>query len=468
MYMAFVPTIGLEIHAELKTRTKMFCSSPNDPDEMHPNTNVCPVCMGHPGTLPVVNREAVHQVLRMGAAVDGVLADFTEFDRKNYFYPDLPKGYQISQYQYPLVTKGSMNGVSITRIHLEEDTARSQHEGSDTSVVDFNRAGVPLMELVTEPCIHDASTASAFAQELQLLLRYLGAGEANMEKGQMRVEANISVSDTEVLGTKVEVKNLNSFKSVGKAIAFEVARQEKLIRDGGKVIQETRGWDEVKMETYPQRIKESSNDYRYFPDPDIPKLRLSRIDEFSRESVSKSLPELPWARRARYLSLGITVMDAETLVRNTEFSDFYDSEVYARLSGVNDRRLGINYLLSDVRGHDIKELVNLSNGVYAEIISMLSAGTIASRGAKMLIGDILNAPSDPKERAKELGVLQQKDPVAITRIAAVVIEKNPDVVRDFQSGKEEAMKYLLGQGMKESKGSIQPSELEKVIRSSLK
>jgi aspartyl-tRNA(Asn)/glutamyl-tRNA(Gln) amidotransferase subunit B len=235
----YIPTIGLEVHAELKTKTKMFCSSKNDPDEKRPNVNICPVCMAHPGTLPVINKAAVQHIVRIGTALGGTIADYTEFDRKNYFYPDIPKGYQISQYKYPLVTGGRLNGVAITRVHLEEDTARSSHH--DTySLVDFNRAGVPLMELVTEPVVHSAEEAVAFAKELQLLLRGLGAGEANLEKGEMRVEANISVSsDPNVFGTKVEVKNLNSFKSVEQAIRYEIDRHIELIEAGEKVIQET-------------------------------------------------------------------------------------------------------------------------------------------------------------------------------------------------------------------------------------
>src|SRR6185312_12033446 len=229
----YLPTIGLEIHAELKTKTKMFCSSKNDSEEKRPNVNICPVCLGYPGTLPVINKEAVKQVLRFGVAVGGTLADYTEFDRKNYFYPDIPKGYQLSQYKRPLVKGGEILGVQITRVHLEEDTARSTHDKGNESLIDFNRAGVPLMELVTEPVIHDAKTASAFAKELQLLLTYLGASDANMEKGEMRVEANISVSkDKSTFGTKVEVKNLNSFKAVEKAIAFEIARHIDALEKG--------------------------------------------------------------------------------------------------------------------------------------------------------------------------------------------------------------------------------------------
>jgi len=299
--MTYRPTIGLEIHAELNTRTKMFCDSVNNPDENRPNVNICPVCMAHPGTLPVINRDAVRHILRIGSAIGGKLADFSEFDRKSYFYPDIPKGYQISQYEYPLVKGGELAGVAITRVHLEEDTARSTHSNGK-SLVDFNRAGIPLMELVTEPVLHDAEMAGRFARELQLLLRTLGASEANLEKGEMRIEANISVSNKEGrYGTKVEVKNINSFRSVERAIAFEIKRQIDLLEGGGKVVQETRGWDEAKQVTFHQRFKEGSADYRYFPEPDLPKLSISEIPEFSSESMEKTLPELPWDRRNRYV-----------------------------------------------------------------------------------------------------------------------------------------------------------------------
>ena len=250
----YTPTIGIEVHAELKTQTKMFCNSKNEPHATEPNAHICPVCMGHPGTLPVVNETAVKYVLTVGKALGSTLATYTEFDRKNYFYPDIPKGYQISQYEYPLVTGGSLHGVQITRVHLEEDTARSLHE-ENGSIVDYNRAGVPLMELVTEPVIHDAKTAGNFARELQLLLKTLGVSDANMEKGEMRIEANISVSPNDTFGTKVEVKNLNSFRSVESAIEYEIKRQVTLIEEGGSVVQETRGWDESKGKTFSQRVK---------------------------------------------------------------------------------------------------------------------------------------------------------------------------------------------------------------------
>ena len=340
-------TIGLEIHAELKTRTKMFCGCKNDPDEKSPNFNVCPVCMAHPGALPVINKQAVRSVLRVGAALSGKVSDYTRFDRKNYFYPDIPKGYQISQYEHPLVQGGSLKGVSITRIHLEEDTARSQHSG-DKSLVDFNRAGVPLMELVTEPQIRSAAEAGAFARELQLLLRYVGAGEANMEKGEMRVEANISMGENGKIGTKVEIKNLNSFRSVERAILYEIERQSGLLEHGEKVEQETRGWDDTTQKTFSQRKKEFSHDYRYFPDPDLPYLRIGEISEFSEENLKKELPELPWQRRERYMELGLKKDDADMFVRDSVYGDFFD-EICKGLSseGIS---LAANYIANDLAG----------------------------------------------------------------------------------------------------------------------
>ena len=345
------PTIGLEVHVELNTRTKMFCSCRNEPEGSEPNVNVCPVCMAHPGALPVANQEAVYQVLRVGTALGSTLADFSEFDRKSYFYPDIPKGYQISQYEHPFVSGGSLAGVAITRVHLEEDTARSSHTTSEgVSLVDFNRAGVPLMELVTEPVIHDAETAGTFARELQLLLRTIGASHANLEKGEMRVEANISVSKDENFGTKVEVKNLNSFRSVERAIAFEIERQSRLLDEGEVIVQETRGWDEGGQRTFPQRLKEGSADYRYFPEPDLPKLLLSEIPEFSRENLKLSLPELPWERRARYANLGIRDGDAAYLAGTRERGEFFDAVIQEVRDDLELLPSCANYLISDVAG----------------------------------------------------------------------------------------------------------------------
>ncbi len=475
--MAYTPTIGLEVHAELATRTKMFCNSLNDPDEARPNVNVCPICMGFPGTLPIPNREAVHHVLKVGTAVNGTLADYTEFDRKNYFYPDLPKGYQISQYQFPLVSGGELAGVALTRIHLEEDAARSQHtstllsagDNKNFSLIDFNRAGLPLMELVTEPVMHDAKTASFFAEELQRLLRYLGAGDANMEKGQMRVEANISVSKDEKLGTKVEVKNINSFKAVEKAIAYEIERQTALIENGEKVVQETRGWDENTGTTYSQRLKEESQDYRYFPDPDITKFRLSRIAEFSKESIKKTLPELPWEKRNRYSSLGLKTEDGNTLVIEQDYSNFFDAEISPYFSDASDLQTGANYLLTDIRGRHPSqmELSRLQKGVFASVLKLVKARELSSRGAKDLIGVLLTEGGGAEAKAKEKGLIQMKDLGAIAALADEIIAENANVVLEVKGGKQEGIKFLLGQGMKKSKGSANPSELEKALKAKI-
>lgn len=284
--MEYKTTIGLEIHAELKTNTKMFCDCKNDPKETRPNINICPICMGHPGTLPVINQKAVELVIKTGLALNCKANEDTFFERKNYFYPDLTKGYQISQYQTPLTKDGYLDiktdgkqqttkKIRINRVHLEEDTGKLVHpKGADYSLVDFNRVGVPLMELVTEPDISSAKEAGNFARELQLILRYLDASSADMEKGQMRIEVNISISKTEKLGTKVEIKNLNSVKSVEKSIEFEIKRQTGLLEKGERIVQETRGWHDIKQETFSQREKEESHDYRYFPEPDLPPLKL--------------------------------------------------------------------------------------------------------------------------------------------------------------------------------------------------
>ncbi len=461
----YKPTIGLEIHAELKTRTKMFCACLNDPDEKTPNKNICPVCMAHPGTLPVINKEAVHKVLLVGSALGSRLADYTEFDRKNYFYPDIPKGYQISQYKYPLVSGGSLQGTALTRIHLEEDTARSQHEG-DKSLVDYNRAGVPLMELVTEPVIHDAETAGSFARELQLLLRYLGAGEANMEKGEMRVEANISVSPDDIFGTKVEVKNLNSFRSVERAIAFEIDRQTKLLEKGEKVAQETRGWDENKQQTFSQRKKESSHDYRYFPDPDLPKLKISEIPEFSQDALKKELPELPWEKRERYLKQDVSPEYAAMFVQQDAYANLFDkvSELVPSAT-----KLAANYIGSDLAGlvskYGEEGLKNITVSGFVAVITAASNGTVSSRGAKDAIAEVFTKGGKLEEVVQNY--TQQSDVSALKAIAEKVVADNPTVAADFKSGKEAALQFLVGQGMKESKGSANPASLREALKQAI-
>jgi len=477
------PTIGLEVHAELKTRTKMFCDSANDPDETRPNVNVCPVCLAHPGTLPVINKEAVRHVLRLGTAVGGTLADFTEFDRKSYFYPDIPKGYQISQYEHPLVSGGELAGVAITRVHLEEDTARSTHS-HNKSLVDFNRAGIPLMELVTEPVIRDAETAGRFARELQLLLRTLGTSEANLEKGEMRIEANISVSEEDgqprrpigvgepteasALGTKVEVKNLNSFRSVERAIAHEIERQTKLIESGGKVVQETRGWDEAKQATFHQRFKEGSADYRYFPEPDLPKLFISEIPEFSAEALRASLPELPWERRERYAkTYALKESDATYLCATTDRTEFFDAVAGALENKKELVASAANYIVSDLAGIYAKkgeeDFSSLDPVAFASLIRLVAAGDLSSRGAKDTLAILVEKGGLPEAIAREHGLIQSHDAEELRSAVRGVLAEEAKAVSEYRAGKEAALQYLLGKSMKATKGAGNPAILKELI-----
>lgn len=467
----YKPTIGLEIHVELNTKTKMFCRCLNDSESKKSNANICPVCTAQPGALPVINKEAVRHILRVGASLDGTIADFTEFDRKNYFYPDIPKGYQISQYKYPLISGGHLNDVEITRIHLEEDTAKSFHDDkTGESLVDFNRSSLPLMELVTEPVIHDGKTAGNFARELQLLLRYLGASEANMEKGQMRIEANISVSKDDKLGTKVEVKNLNSFRSVERAIDFEIARQSKELDKGGEIVQETRGWDENKQVTFSQRKKESSHDYRYFPDPDLPKLFLSEIPEFGVEAIKKSLPQLPWQKRAHFTeNFGLKSEDVEVFVQDHKLANFFTevSEVFDLGLETSKAYLkaGANYITSDLLGlvADTEDYTLPEPKHYAELIKMVVDGELSSRGAKDILATMVKEGGEPKKIAEAKNLFQVHDEGAIMAIVEKVIAENESVFAEYEGGKEKSLMFLIGQAMKESKGSANPELLKKLF-----
>jgi aspartyl-tRNA(Asn)/glutamyl-tRNA(Gln) amidotransferase subunit B len=462
----YTPTIGLEVHAELKTKSKMFCGCTNDPHGSEPNTHICPVCLAHPGTLPVANQAAIKCVLLFGVAVEGTIADYSEFDRKNYFYPDIPKAYQLSQYAFPFVQGGSLAGVALTRVHLEEDTARSQHDKGEGSLVDFNRAGVPLMELVTEPVIHDAKTAGDFARELQLLLRTLDISDANMEKGEMRVEANISVSATGELGTKVEVKNLNSFRSVEGAIAFEIQRQIALLENGGVVHQETRGWDEVKLETFTQRSKETAKDYRYFPDPDLPKLQLREIDDFNKSRLADILPLLPAEKRLKYEHLGLSHLQIETILQN-QFLDTYFAEIY-NLCQDNPTVLPLaaNYLITDFSpliAASVDTSTVLSPAHFVTLISALAEKKITSRVTKDVIIALALFDADPIQYATEKGLISTLTEADLQAIVESVIATNDAVVAEYKSGKTATLQFLLGQAMKQTKGAADPATLKQLF-----
>ena len=476
--MKYQPVIGLEIHAELKTKTKMFCNSLNDPLEQHPNVNICPVCAGQPGALPVINKEAVRKVLMVGLALDGKIAETSYFDRKNYFYPDLPKGYQISQYKCPLVEGGRLNKVRITRIHLEEDTGKLVHrEGENYSLIDFNRAGVPLMELVTEPAIASSGEARAFAEELQLLLKYLGVSDADMEKGQMRVEVNISlqseISDSK-LGTKVEVKNLNSFRSVERAIEYEIKRQTGVLEEGKKVIQETRGWDEKKQKTFSQRQKEESHDYRYFPEPDLPSLKLEEIEEFKIENLKRQLPELPWQKRERLAKQYGLKDNLDIFIRDKALADYFEniiSEILAWEANEQKEKLiklASNYLLSDLQGI-LKEksasfddiLITPEN--FAELMKMIAKNEISSRVAKDVLKEMFGTGVDPTHIVGEKGLSQVSDEAQLEKIVGEIIKKNPQAVEDYKKGKGASLQFLLGQIMRQTRGAANPEIIRKLL-----
>lgn len=491
-------TIGLEIHAELKTKSKMFCSCKNDPFNSEQNINVCPVCLGMPGMLPVLNRQAIEWTILTGLALNSKIADFTKWDRKNYFYPDLPKGYQISQYDLPIAYDGSLKlkaknekliTIGITRIHLEEDTGTSKHpEGRvdvDYSLMDYNRAGVPLMELVTDaitlPIDQAGQVAKEFCQKYQLILRYLGVADADMEKGQMRCEVNISLREiTQMntnkkhefipnkLGTKVEIKNLNSFKSVEKAIEYEIERQSELLNRGEKIVQETRGWNDEKSSTYTMRVKETSADYRYFPEPDLPAVRLVRgttqtenteqhrlinIDE-----IKKQLPELPDERVDRYINkYKIDPNIVNILVSNIDSARYFESLVDI---GV-DSKLASNWVVNELSDLSIKP-------EYAkQVADQIKSGKISNNIAKELWSEIRKGMA-PLDIIKEKGLEQISDSGAIEKIVNKVIKENPEIVTKIKSGQMQVMGFLVGQVMKESRGQANPQVVSEILKKKLK
>jgi len=474
----YSPTIGLEIHIELKTKTKMFCGCLNDADEKHPNINVCPICLAHPGVLPVINKKAVESVLKLGLALNSKIPEISKFDRKNYFYPDLPKGYQISQYDKPLVVGGKLNGVKITRIHLEEDTGRLTHshrQKSSYSLVDFNRAGIPLMELVTEPDIKSGEEAVKFAKELQLILRYLEISDADMEKGQMRVEVNISISDKrqgtsdKELGTKVEIKNLNSFRAVEESIDYEIKRQPEILDKGEEIKQETRGWDDIKKRTVSQRLKEESHDYRYFPEPDLPPLDLTK---FNLEELKVSIPELPAQKRARFIKeYGLLANQTEILIEDRGLAQYFEesaSELRTKLP-IPDYQLLFNYFSSDTRGLmneqkiTVREL-NITPENFADLIVLLSKGEISSRSAKDILKEMFLTGLDPRQIIRDNGLTKLSDNAIIEQIVGETIKENPKAVEDYKKGKENALQFLTGQAMAKSKGRGNPEIFRKLFK----
>jgi len=494
--MRYITTIGLEIHAELRTQTKMFCDCLNA-DEMHPNVNVCPVCLAHPGTLPTPNEKAIMHVLRVGVALGGELAHITKFDRKNYFYPDIPKGYQISQYDRPLVKNaklecyvgGEKKSFAIHRVHLEEDTGRLLHSDDKSQTrVDYNRAGVPLMELVTEPVLHSPEEAEAFASNLQLILRYLGVSYANMDKGQMRVEVNISIrkEGEEKLGTKVEIKNLNSFRAVGDSIRYEVERHEDLLKKGKKIVQETRGWDENKHVTFSQRKKESAHDYRYFPEPDIAPLVVGDhtlgddvLKEIDIKDIVTSLPEMPVARLERLAKeYGLDFKDAELLVQQKEVAEFFEKSVSEAKELDHDgdikkiAKLTHNFLVSDLYGFFEGDTIEwgalkIEPENFGHLVVLFAKGEISSRVAKDVLREMFETGAECQVIIAEKGLQQVSDEGALEAVAKEIITEFSDAVADYKKGKEASLQFLVGQFMKKTKGAANPELAKEILKKNL-
>ncbi|MDP3710715.1 MAG: Asp-tRNA(Asn)/Glu-tRNA(Gln) amidotransferase subunit GatB [bacterium] len=480
--MQYEPVIGLEIHTELKTKTKMFCYSLNDPNERHPNVNICPVCMGYPGTLPTINAEAVKKVVMVGLALGGKINKFSQFDRKSYFYPDLPKGYQISQYKHPLVEGGRLGvegrEIRIRRIHLEEDTGRLIHDSDKkSSLVDFNRAGVPLMELVTEPDFRSAKEVVVFGEEFQKILRYLEASDANMEKGQLRLEVNMSLRPVgeERMGTKVELKNINSFKYAADAIEYEIKRQTEVLNSGEKIIHETRGWNEHKKETFSQRTKEEEHDYRYFPEPDLPPLEFTpeQIDEWK-----VALPELPASKRGRFVKeYGLEPAVAEVLIRDKYLAGYFESVVSElrqedidtpEKPKTNLEKLIASFLTGDFLALLNEKIVSITEvritpENMAELILYLAEDKISNLAAKQVLAEMFAAGEDPSVIIEKLGLWQISRVDDLEDIAKHIIKENPKAVEDYKKGKEASLQFLVGQVMKESRGKANPKVVGDVL-----
>jgi aspartyl-tRNA(Asn)/glutamyl-tRNA(Gln) amidotransferase subunit B len=489
MEAVYKPTIGLEVHAELKTRTKMFCDSLNDPDEEHPNVNVCPVCLGHPGALPVANKEAIAAVIKMGLALGATANPVSKFDRKNYFYPDLPKAYQISQSTQPLVVGGTLRGVKINHIHLEEDAGKLVHDdASGGTLVDYNRSSVPLMELVTEPDLHSAEDAVAFMKEVQLVLRYLGVSDADLERGQMRADANISVSATDKLGTRAEVKNLNSFNSVFQAINYEIKRQTEILEKGEMVHQETRGWDEAKQKTTSQRSKEEAQDYRYFPEPDLPPFETKIFDI---EALRASLPELPDAKRARFASeYGLNAGQTEMLVTEPKLAGFFEEAASefgefsednpsqpplgeGRSSPFSVLRSLFNYLTSDLRGLMNDAGIGFADLKFgpehlAHLAALVDGGKLTSRQAKDVLKKMFDTGADPEDIVKDESIGVTSDTTEIEAVVLAVIAENYAAVADYKKGKTASLQFLIGKAMGALKGRARPEMLREMFEEKLK
>ena len=485
------PVVGLEIHVQLKTKSKMFCSSPNNPDETEPNRNICEVCTAQPGTLPVINEEALSLGIMTGMALNCRIPEYSKFDRKSYFYPDLPKGYQISQYDRPIAEHGYVDielpdgsggkrtkRIRITRAHLEEDAGKNVHpEGLPFSLVDYNRAGAPLLEIVTEPDIESAAEAKIFLHELRNIVRYIGASTADMEKGTMRCEPNISVrvpGQQELPGYKVEVKNINSFVFAEKAIEYEVARQIELLKEGKTPKQVTMGWNEKLNETVEQRSKEEANDYRYFPEPDLPILHIG--DELQAR-LRAELPELPLQKRQRFSQeYGLPDADVQNLIEWKALTEYFENVVseLQEWVGAGDNfgrltKMAANWCLQDFSAMLNQAKVDPQDARvtpenFAELIKLIDQGKISTTAGKQVLAAMFEKGGEPLHIVEDLGLAQVSDTSVIEAAVAKVIADQPKAAADYRAGQEKSFGFLVGMAMKELKGKGNPQVVNEILK----
>lgn len=472
----YLPTIGIECHVQLKTKTKLFAGVGNDAREAEPNTLISHICLGMPGALPVLNEQAIELAMQAAFALSTDPQEYSKFDRKHYFYPDLPKGYQITQFDEPVIiggevqieVDGKIRKIKITRAHLEEDAGKSSHPtGVDYSLVDLNRAGTPLLEIVSEPDIHSSAEAKAYAKELQLLMRYSGVSEADLYHGNMRFDVNVSVGKNNELGTRTETKNLNSFKSVEKSVDYEIARQIELLEKGGVVTQETRGWDDAKQKTFSQRSKEEAHDYRYFPEPDLPPVVLNK-QQIKTAKECKSI--LPGQVRSKLQELGLAKSTVETLVDQMPAGKFMYE--ISQKTNIQDAKRIANWLASEVQAMVINDQLTWNTAKLdiqslTTLSQLVSDSQISSTGAKAVLQVLVKNGGEPLTIAKEKDLLQVSDEGELTAVVKDIISNNPKAVADIKAGQEKVLGFLVGQVMKQSKGKANPALVQKLIKQEL-
>jgi aspartyl-tRNA(Asn)/glutamyl-tRNA(Gln) amidotransferase subunit B len=476
--MVYEPVIGLEVHAELMTQSKMFCGCRVVDSVTAPaNTAVCPVCLGMPGMLPVTNRQAIELALRVALALNCTVHDHNVFARKNYFYPDLPKGYQISQYELPLATDGWLDievepgesrRIRVRRVHVEEDTGKLTHIESESSLVDFNRAGVPLLEIVSEPDLRSAAEARAYAAKLRQILRYLEVNSGDMEKGVIRFEANVSVrpAGSRALGTRTEVKNLNSFRMLNEAIVYETERQTAVLQAGGQIRQETMGWSENRRQTFSQRGKEEAEDYRYFPDPDLPPLQ---IEQAWLQQVAAGLPELPDVKVARYQAdLGLSHYDAAILAEERPVAEWFEAAVAAGGQPKNVANWLVNVLFNLMNERRTRmEQVPITPAALVELLALVEQGRINAGSAKQVLAEMFDTGQGATAIIATRGLAQISDQEAIERLVVEVVRSHPDAVASYRAGKEALRAWFVGQVMKASKGKANPVLVSRLLQQHL-